>query len=70
MLCELRLDKKLKGREGLGNRNLMRLYMAQSWAARKLEKFKHRRISRKYVNNELKLFGMTIHFLANEGRWV
>jgi GT2 family glycosyltransferase len=66
----MRLEKKLKGRVGLGNRNLMRLYMAQSWVARKLEKFKHRRISRKYARNELKLFGMTIHFLANEGRWI
>jgi GT2 family glycosyltransferase len=64
------LEKKLNAREGLGNRNLMRLYMAQSWSERKIDKYKQRKLLAENVKKELSYFGVTIHFLSNEGKWV
>ena len=58
------LEKKLNAREGLGNRNLMRLYMAQSWLERKIKKYKQRKLLAKNIKDEL------IHFPSNEGKWV
>ena len=64
------LEKKLNAREGLGNRNLMRLYMAQSWVERKIEKYTQHEMLARNIKNELNSFGITIHFLSNEGKWL
>jgi GT2 family glycosyltransferase len=59
----IHLEKKLKASEGLGNRNLMRLYLGQSWLARKINRSKRKRAQLKSVKNELLLFGITVHVL-------
>jgi GT2 family glycosyltransferase len=68
----MRLEKKLKEREGLGNRNLMRLYMAQSWAARKFARYQRRRLLKDARAHELSAHGMTVHSLRHglENSWI
>ena len=59
----MRLEKKLKVSEGLGNRSLMRLYMAQSWMTRKLTKLYRNKILRSSNEYEVRNFGITVHGL-------
>lgn len=68
----MRLEKKLKEREGLGSRNLMRLYMAQSWIGRKLARYQRRRLLHKARAYELSTYGMTVHVLRSktENKWI
>ena len=68
----MRLEKKLKEREGLGNRNLMRLYMAQSWITRKFVRYQRRRLLKVARAHELSAYGMTVHALrhGHEDRWI
>lgn len=68
----MRLEKKLKEREGLGNRNLMRLYMAQSWIARKFARYQRRRLLKDAQANELSAYGITVHVLRRglENNWI
>jgi GT2 family glycosyltransferase len=68
----MRLEKKLKEREGLGNRNLMRLYMAQSWIARKFARYQRRRLLKNARTHELSAYGMTVHVLRRglENNWI
>ena len=68
----MRLEKKLKEREGLGNRNLMRLYMAQSWVARKFARYQRQRLLKNARAHELSAYGMTVHVLRHgfENNWI
>ncbi len=68
----LHLEKKLKAREGLGNRNLMRLYMAQSWLARKIARHQRRAMLAKAKAHELATYAMSVHVLRNNSSnsWV
>jgi GT2 family glycosyltransferase len=61
----LKLEMKLNQTDSLGNRNLMRLYMAQSWLARKLARYQRRKLLRDACAHELNAFGMTVHVLRN-----
>ena len=57
----LKLEMKLDQNDSLGNRNLMRFYMAQTWLARKLAR--HQRSSRLNAARlyELAAYGKTVH---------
>jgi GT2 family glycosyltransferase len=61
----LKLEMKLNQTDSLGNRNLMRLYMAQSWLARKLARYQRRKLLRDACAHELNAYGMTVHVLRN-----
>jgi hypothetical protein len=67
----LHLEKKLKAREGLGNRNLMRLYMGQSWLARKMARHQRRALLLKAKAYELGTYAMSVHALHmnSEAGW-
>jgi len=70
----LKLEMKLDQRDSLGSRNLMRLYMAQSWLTRKLSRHQRRSLIKTASANELATFGKTVHALnnklGNEWEWV
>lgn len=57
----LKLEMNLQQSDSLGNRNLMRLYMAQSWAARKLMHYRRRSLLKTQRGYELENFGMSVH---------
>lgn len=65
----MRLEKKLKEREGLGNRNLMRLYMAQSWTGRKLAQFHRKKLLRAQSKYELGKYEQTVHAINRSDRF-
>lgn len=62
----LHLEKKLKQKEGLGSRNLMRLYLGQSWLARKVARHHRLALLKKVKAHELATYGMTVHALNNK----
>jgi hypothetical protein len=62
----LKLEMKLDQRDSLGNRNLMRLYMAQSWLARKLSRHQRRSLVKAACENELATYGKTVHALNHK----
>ena len=70
----LKLEKALDQRDSLGNRNLMRLYMNQTWIARKIARFKRRKMLANLRAHELATYDMTIHAInRQEGKawdWV
>lgn len=68
----LHLERKLKPKQGLGDRNLIRLYLGQSWLDRKLSKHKLQRLLKEHLITELNKFGMSIHALrsAEIFRWI
>jgi len=57
----LKLEMNLKQTDSLGNRNLMKLYMNQSWWARKVARHARRKLLRESRAYELQAFGMTVH---------
>ncbi len=59
----LHLEKKLKAKEGLGNRNLMRLYMGQGWWSRKIARYQRKAKLAKARAHELSTYNMTVHAL-------
>jgi GT2 family glycosyltransferase len=59
----LKLEMKLDQKDSLGNRNLMRLYMAQSWFARKLARHQRRSLLKTTRARELAIYGKTVHAL-------
>jgi GT2 family glycosyltransferase len=59
----LKLEMKLDQKDSLGNRNLMRLYMAQSWVARKLARAQKRKLLNAARKVEISHYGMSIHAL-------
>jgi GT2 family glycosyltransferase len=70
----MKLEKALKQRDSLGDRNLMRLYMAQGWIARKFSRYQRRKLLKTARNTELTSYGTTIHAInSKEGvawEWV
>ena len=70
----LKLERALDQRDSLGNRNLMRLYMNQTWVARKIARFKRRSMLADLREHELVTFGMSIHAInrqkGKEWDWV
>jgi hypothetical protein len=70
----LKLEKALDQRDSLGNRNLMRLYMNQTWVARKIARFKRRGMLANLRTHEIATYDMTIHAInRQEGKawdWV
>ncbi len=59
----LKLEKKLDAKDSLGNRNLMKLYMNQTWLDRKMGKIKRKKYIDAAKSKELQQFGMTVHGL-------
>ena len=59
----LKLEKKMNERDSLGNRSLMKLYMAQTWWQRKMAKHAKKQHLRFSLNKELMEFGQTVHAL-------
>ncbi len=57
----LKLEKKMEERDSLGNRNLMKMYMAQGWLTRKLTRYERRKFLRVKQASELQDFGMSLH---------
>ena len=57
----LKLEMKLDQGDSLGNRNLMRLYLSQSWLARKIARFKRRQLLTTAVTYELTQYKMSVH---------
>jgi GT2 family glycosyltransferase len=68
----LKLEKKLEEKDSLGNRNLMKLYMHQTWLERKLAKIEKKKHIELTKSKELQQFGMTVHALNFDEaeRWV
>lgn len=62
----LKLEMKLDQNDSLGNRNLMRLYMAQSWVARKLARLKRQRLLQSASKYEANSFARTVHVIRNQ----
>ena len=62
----LKLEMKLDQRDSLGNRNLMRLYMAQSWFARKLSRHLRRSLVKAACAYELATYGKSVHALNHQ----
>ncbi|MEY4537225.1 MAG: hypothetical protein RL171_1376 [Pseudomonadota bacterium] len=62
----LKLEMKLDQNDSLGNRNLMRLYMAQSWVARKLARLKRQRLLQSASEYEENSFDRTVHVIRNQ----
>jgi GT2 family glycosyltransferase len=62
----LKLEMKLDQNDSLGNRNLMRLYMAQSWVARKLARLKRLRLLQSASEYEKNSFERTVHVIRNQ----
>jgi len=50
---------------------LMRLYLSQSWLARKMARYQRRKLLRTTRANELNLYGTTVHGLHDTAnmRW-
>jgi len=65
----LKLEMKLDQNDSLGNRNLMRLYMAQSWLARKLARYERRKLLRETRAHELNSYGFSVHALRNANQY-
>lgn len=61
----LKLEKKMKERDSLGNRSLMKMYMGLGWWQRKFFKLKQSRVQRKHLDEELRKFGLTVHVLRD-----
>jgi GT2 family glycosyltransferase len=61
----LKLEMKLDQNDSLGNRNLMRLYMAQSWVARKLARHERRSLLKTTRAHELSTFGRSVHAIRD-----
>jgi GT2 family glycosyltransferase len=59
----LHLEKKLKAKEGLGNRNLMRSYMGQSWLSRKIDRYMKSGRLQKMRSAEMASYDLTVHGL-------
>jgi hypothetical protein len=57
----------LQQSDSLGNRNLMKLYMNQSWWARKAARHERRKLLREARAHELQSFGMTVHGVRASG---
>jgi GT2 family glycosyltransferase len=57
----LKLEMKLNQNDSLGNRNLMRLYMAQGWLERKLARYQRRKLLSDTRASELIQFGCSVH---------
>ena len=67
----LKLEMKIDQRDSLGNRNLMRLYMAQSWLSRKLSRYQRRNLIKAASEYELATYEKSVHALNNKsgGKW-
>ena len=67
----LKLEMKIDQRDSLGNRNLMRLYMAQSWLSRKLSRYQRRNLIKAACEYELATYEKSVHALNNKsgGKW-
>ena len=61
----LKLEMNLQQSDSLGNRNLMRLYMNQSWWTRKVARYVRRKLLRESRAYELQAFGMTVHGICD-----
>ncbi len=57
----LKLEKKMNERDSLGNRSLMKMYMALGWWQRKMGKRAHQKLLATARGLELHRFGMTVH---------
>lgn len=62
----LKLEMKLDQNDSLGNRNLMRLYMAQSWVGRKLARYRKQKLLKSARQHELQTYGFTLHALNRD----
>jgi len=62
----LKLEKNMQQSDSLGNRNLMKLYIGQSWWARKMAKRTRHQLIAQSRDLELKRFQRTVHAL-NQG---
>jgi GT2 family glycosyltransferase len=67
----LKLEMKLDQNDSLGNRNLMRLYMAQSWVGRKLTRYHKQQLLKSARQHELQTYRVTVHALNRDqiGQW-
>lgn len=68
----LKLEKKINERDSLGNRSLMKMFLAQGWWQRKMGKLNKRILSSNAQKFELQMFDKTIHGInhgSNKG-WV
>lgn len=63
----LAIEKKLKKGESLGNRELMKFYMHQSWLARKQSIAERKNLTRESRKKELEAFGQTVHSQREHG---
>lgn len=57
----LKLEMNLRQSDSLGNRNLLKLYLNQSWWARKVARHTRRKLLREARDYELTSFEMTVH---------
>jgi GT2 family glycosyltransferase len=64
----LKLEMKLDQNDSLGNRNLMRLYMHQTWMERKMARYSRKKLTKNAARYELQRVGLTVHLLKNDNK--
>jgi GT2 family glycosyltransferase len=57
----LKLEKKMSEKDSLGNRDLFKMYLGQSWLDRKTTKHKRVKMLKALCQKELMDFGLTVH---------
>jgi GT2 family glycosyltransferase len=62
----LKLERKMQERDSLGDRNLMKVYMGQSWWGRKLRKSEIQQGIRGARDQELARFNQTVHAINSQ----
>jgi hypothetical protein len=65
----IKVERGLSKKAGLGDRHNFKL-LQQSWFERKFNKFLNKRQTRLYREHELMQFGMTLHGVREEGKFV
>lgn len=68
----MKLEAKLSQEDSLGNRNLMKFFMNQSWLERKISQYKRKSMLRISKDIEISQFSITVHGLKKgpEFEWI
>jgi GT2 family glycosyltransferase len=63
----LKFEMKLAQNESLGSRNLMKLYMSQTWIARKIARYKRRMLLNQSAKYECHQYQISVHGVRIKG---
>jgi hypothetical protein len=65
---EMKRERKLSEKDGLSGRYNYKL-LGESWFERKLRQFRNRQLSKKYHDQEISAFGMTLHGVRRDNHF-